>query len=261
MHRNVRTIRMVWVRELIHLRRMPTRIVAGLTQPLLFLFILGTGLTPLVAKNSLPGDVSYRTFIFPGILAMAIIISALFSAVAIVWDRELGFMREMLVAPVSRTSLVLGDVLGAGSVAVAQGILLIVLAPLIGVDLTVGRVFQLVLALLLLAFAVTAFGVMLASRMERTESFQTVIALVTQPMIFISGAFFPLAGLPLWLGVLCRLNPATYGVDLARRALLGSQDALTIGNWVVPVWFDVAVLLGFACAMLAEAVRLFRAIE
>ena len=116
-------------------------------------------------------------------------------------------------------------------------------------------------SLLLLAFALTAFGIVLASRMERMESFQMVMALVMQPMMFLSGAMFPLEGLPTWLGVLCRLNPATYGVDLARRTLLGSDFALTIGDWVVPVWFDVAVILGIGTAMLAVAVRLFNTIE
>lgn len=259
--RNLRTVGMVWTRELIRLRRMPTRIISGIAQPLLFLIVLGAGLKNLVGGRSLPGGVSYQVYIFPGILAMSIITSALFSAVAIVWDREFGFMREMLVAPVSRTSLVLGKAVGGGSVAVVQGLILIVFAPLIGVDLTVARVLGMIGSLLLLAFALTAFGIVLASRMERMESFQMVMALVMQPMMFLSGAMFPLQGLPTWLGVLCRLNPATYGVDLARRTLLGSDFALTIGDWVVPVWFDVAVILGIGTAMLAVAVRLFNTIE
>ncbi|MFM8971625.1 MAG: ABC transporter permease, partial [Actinomycetota bacterium] len=221
--RNLRTVGMVWTRELIRLRRMPTRIISGIAQPLLFLIVLGAGLKNLVGAQSLPGGISYQVYIFPGILAMSIITSALFSAVAIVWDREFGFMREMLVAPVSRTSLVLGKAVGGGSVAVVQGVILIVFAPLIGVDLTVARVLGMLGSLLLLAFALTAFGIVLASRMERMESFQMVMALVMQPMMFLSGAMFPLEGLPAWLGVLCRLNPATYGVDLARRTLLGSD--------------------------------------
>ena len=175
--RNLRTVGMVWTRELIRLRRMPTRIISGIAQPLLFLIVLGAGLKNLVGAQSLPGGISYQVYIFPGILAMSIITSALFSAVAIVWDREFGFMREMLVAPVSRTSLVLGKAVGGGSVAVVQGLILIVFAPLIGVDLTVARVLGMIGSLLLLAFALTAFGIVLASRMERMESFQMVMAL------------------------------------------------------------------------------------
>jgi ABC-2 type transport system permease protein len=259
--RNLRTIGMVWVRELIRLRRMPTRIISGLAQPLLFLLVLGAGMKNLVGGRGLPPGVSYQEFIYPGILAMSIITSSLFSAVAIVWDREFGFMREMLVAPVSRTSLVLGKAVGGGSVAVAQGIVLVVFAPLVGVGLTPLRVLGMLLSLLLLAFALTAFGIVLASRMERMESFQMVMALVMQPMIFLSGAIFPLRDLPGWLGVLCRLNPATYGVDLCRRAILENAQPLLIGDWVVPAWFDVAVVLTLGSVMLAAAVRLFSTIE
>jgi ABC-2 type transport system permease protein len=259
--RNLRTIGMVWLRELIRLKRMPTRIISGLAQPLLFLLVMGAGMSKLVGNRGLPGGVKYQVFIFPGILAMSVITSALFSAVAIVWDREFGFMREMLVAPVSRTSLVLGKAIGGGSVAVVQGVVLIVFAPVVGVHLTVARVAGLLVALLLLAFALTAFGIVLSSRMERMESFQMVMALVMQPMIFLSGAVFPLRNLPGWLSVLCRLNPATYGVDLARRAVLGNDLALTWGDYVVPVWLDIVIVLAIGTAMLGVAVRLFGKIE
>ncbi|HYL51656.1 MAG TPA: ABC transporter permease, partial [Acidimicrobiia bacterium] len=184
--RNLRTFWMVWLRELIRFKRRPIRILSGLVQPLLFLLVLGAGLKGLVASRDLPAGVSYQAFIFPGILGMSIITSSLFAAVAIIWDREFGFMHEMLVAPVSRTSLVLGKAVGGGSVAVMQGVVLIVIAPFIGVHLTVVRVLALLLALLMLAFALTAFGIVLASRMERMESFQMVMALVMQPMIFLS---------------------------------------------------------------------------
>jgi ABC-2 type transport system permease protein len=259
--RNLRTIRMVWLRELIRLRRRPIRLVRGLIQPLLFLLVLGAGLKGLVDSRSLPAGVSYQAFIFPGILGMSVITSSLFSAVAIVWDREFGFMREMLVAPVSRASLVLGKALGGGSVAVMQGILLIAFAPVVGVHVTILRVIAALLALLLLAFALTSFGIVLASRMERVESFQMVMALVVQPMIFLSGAIFPLRNLPGWLAVLCRLNPATYGIDLCRRALLPHPQALTFGDWIVPVWFDAAVVLALGAAMLAVAIRRFGKVE
>ncbi len=258
--RNVRTIGTVAYRELIRLRRMPTRIVSGLAQPILFLLVLGAGLQHLVGPEGISG-VSYQEYIFPGVLAMSVITSALFSAIAIVWDREFGFMREMLVAPVSRTSLVLGKAVGGGSVAVAQGIVLIVLAPVVGVDLTVLKVLGLLGSLILLAFAMTALGIVLASRMRRMESFQMVIALVLQPMIFLSGAIFPLNKLPGWLAIPCRLNPATYGVDLARRSLLGEGVALTIAHHVVPIWADIAIVLAMGSVLIAIATRFFGQVE
>jgi ABC-2 type transport system permease protein len=258
--RNLRTIRTVALRELIRLRRTPTRILTGFAQPVLFLLVLGAGLSHLVGKHGIRG-VSYQEYIFPGVLAMSVITSALFSAIAIVWDREFGFMREMLVAPVSRSALVLGKAVGGGSVAVAQGIVLIVLAPLVGVHLTPLNVLGLLGALVLLAFAMTALGIVLASRMRRMESFQMVMALVLQPMIFLSGAIFPLERLPGWLAVPCRLNPATYGVDLARRALLGEKQALTIAHHVVPIWGDVVIVLALGAALLAIATHFFGQVE
>jgi ABC-2 type transport system permease protein len=258
--RNLRTIGTVALRELIRLRRMPTRVVSGFAQPVLFLLVLGAGLEHLVGDGGING-VSYQEFIFPGVLAMSVITSALFSAIAIVWDREFGFMREMLVAPISRSAIVLGKAVGGGTVAVAQGIVLIVLAPFVGVHLTPLKVLGLLGALLLLAFAMTALGIALASRMRRMESFQMVMALVLQPMIFLSGAIFPLERLPGWLAVLCRLNPATYGVDLARRALLGESQALTIAHHVVPIWCDIFIVLAFGTAFLMVATRFLGQVE
>jgi ABC-2 type transport system permease protein len=254
--RNGRTIGMVWQRELIRLRRTPTRIITGLAQPVIFLFIMGSGLGRLI-EGGVPGGFDYEAFLFPGILSMSIITSALFSAVSIVWDREFGFMREMLVAPVSRTSIVLGKALGGGTVAVVQGLILIVAAPLVGVDLTVGRVLLLIVALLLLAYAMTAFGMVLATRIERMESFQMVMTLVMQPMIFLSGAVFPLQDLPGWLSVITHLNPATYAVDLVRRAVLPDAPGVEIAGTVVPMWAEAALVLGIGTGLLALAVRLF----
>jgi ABC-2 type transport system permease protein len=258
--RNGRTIAMVWQRELLRLRRTPTRIVTGLAQPIIFLFIMGAGLGSLIDRG-VPGGFDYEQFLFPGILSMSIITSSLFSAVSIVWDREFGFMREMLVAPVSRTSIVLGKTLGGGTVAVVQGLILVAAAPIVGVDLTVGRVVGLVGALLLMAYALTALGAVLATRIERMESFQMVMTLVMQPMIFLSGAVFPLQNLPAWLAVITRLNPATYAVDLVRRVVLPDSPAVEIGGWAVPMWAEAALVLALGTALLALAVRLFHRTE
>ena len=258
--RNVRAMLMVWRRDIIRLFRMPTRIVTGIAQPLLFLFVLGAGLEGAIGARGAAG-VDYQEYLFPGILAMSVLTSALFSAIAIVWDREFGFMREMLVAPVSRASLVLGKALGGGSVSVVQGLVLVLEAPLVGVSFTVASFFKMLGFLLLLAFSLTAFGIVVASRMQRMESFQMVMALVLQPMLFLSGAIFPLVALPDWLGVVTRLNPATYGVDAIRRVVLPNTVPLDILGWTVPLWADALVTLGFGTAMLTLAVKLFGKVE
>lgn len=254
--RNVRAMLMVWRRDIIRLFRMPTRIVTGIAQPLLFLFVLGAGLEGAIGARGAAG-VDYQEYLFPGILAMSVLTSALFSAIAIVWDREFGFMREMLVAPVSRASLVLGKALGGGSVSVVQGLVLVLAAPLVGVSFTVASFFKMLGFLLLLAFSLTAFGIVVASRMQRMESFQMVMALVLQPMLFLSGAIFPLVALPDWLGVVTRLNPATYGVDAIRRVVLPNTVPLDILGWTVPLWADALITLGFGATMLMLAVKLF----
>jgi ABC-2 type transport system permease protein len=254
--RNARTVGMVWRREMIRLRRTPTRIVTGIAQPLLFLFVMGAGLSRLI-ETDIAGDIDYQQFLFPGILSMSVITSSLFSSISVVWDREFGFLREMLVAPVSRTTIVLGKALGGGSVAAVQGLILVVTAPLVGVSLTPGRAIGLVLALLLLAFAMTAFGMVLATRMDRMESFQMVMTLVLQPMIFLSGTVFPLNDLPGWLNFLTRLNPATYGVDLVRRVALEDAPGVTLNGSVVPLWADALVVFVLGVALFALAVKLF----
>lgn len=259
--RNVATVGMVWRRELIRFRRAPTRIVTGLAQPMIFLFIMGSGLSRMMGPaGSAPGmpGVDFQEFLFPGVLAMSVLFSSLFSAISIVWDREFGFLREMLVAPVSRTALVLGKALGSGSVSVMQGVILLLAAPIVGIDLGPVEVIELLGLLLLLAFSLTAFGIVVASRMQRMESFQVVMSLVVNPMLFLSGAIFPLRDLDTWLVVATRLNPVTYGVDPIRRVLLGDAGALTIGGEVVPIWAEVSVVLLLGVAMLGLAVRSFR---
>jgi len=255
--RNARTVAMVWERELIRFRRSQARIVTGLAQPLLFLVVLGAGLSKFVGNRGAAG-VSYQAYLLPGVIAMSVLFSSLFSAISIVWDREFGFLREMLVAPVSRTALVLGKAVGGGSVSILQGIVLLVAAPFVGVHLTFLNVAEMILLLMALSFGLVSFGIVVASRIQRIESFQVVMSLVVNPMLFLSGAIFPLQRLPGWLGVAVKVNPATYGVDPIRRVMLGDKGALTLGGSVVPIWAEVLITLAMGSAMLALAVRSFR---
>ena len=258
--RNARTVAMVWERELIRFRRSRARIITGLAQPLLFLVVLGAGLSKFIGNRGAAG-VSYQQYLLPGVIAMSVLFSGLFSAISIVWDREFGFLREMLVAPVSRTSLVLGKAVGGGSVSILQGIVLLFAAPFLGVHLTVLNVAEMIALLLAFSFGLVSFGIVVASRIQRIESFQVVMSLVVNPMLFLSGAIFPLQRLPGWLRVAVRVNPATYGVDPIRRVILGDRGALTIGGNVVPIWAEVLIVLAMGSAMLALAVRSFRRTE
>ena len=151
---------------------------------------------------------------------MAILFSAVFGAMSIVWDREFGFLKEILVAPIDRSAVAIGKALGGATQAIIQGLILLILAPVIGIQLTVGSVLLLLPFLFVLAFALSALGVALASRMRSMQGFQVVMNFLVMPMFFLSGSLFPLTGLPEWMTVLTRLDPVTYGMDPIRRILL-----------------------------------------
>jgi ABC-2 type transport system permease protein len=256
----LRAIKIVWTRELIRFRKDRMRIVTSLIQPLLFLFVLGSGLNTVVQ-----GDVNLRTFIYPGVLCVAVMFTAIFSAASIVWDREFGFMREMMVAPVRRSSIIIGKCLGGATVASLQGVILIALAWAVDVPYSVPFVLGVLGMMLLLSFAMTAFGVMVAVRIKQMQAFMGVTQMVVMPMFFISGALFPVSGLPGWLAFLNRLDPITYAVDPMRKLVFSRLDVSVPGvtwfGWHVPVGLEVLMVLALGLVMLAVAIWEFSTTE
>ncbi len=220
----LRAIRIVWRRELIRYRADRLRIVTTLVQPLLFLFVLGSGLEALSRAGT--HGVGLKTFIYPGVLCMSVMFTAMFSAASIVWDREFGFLREMMVAPVRRSSIVLGKCLGGATVACFQGVIVLAMAGLVGVPYAPTLILGIFGLQLLLAFTITSFGLMVAIRIKQMQSFMGVMQMVIMPMFFISGALFPVVGLPLWLAILNRLDPLTYAVDADAHAGVRSPEHL-----------------------------------
>ncbi len=265
---DVRAVKMVWKRELIRFSRNRIRIVTSLMQPVLFLLVLGSGLGGITQGIAQKGF-DFKTFMFPGVLSMAVLFTAIFSAISIVWDREFGFLREMLVAPVSRSSLVIGKTLGGATVASFQGLVMMCLAGLVHVPYNPELFVILLLELLLIATALTAFGTMAASRMEQVESFQVVMQFFVLPMFFLSGAVFPLSKLPTWLRALTVIDPLTYGVDPMRRAVFSKLHHLkpaTIqtlapgvhwNGWRVPTLLELAIVGMMAVSMTAVAIWQF----
>jgi ABC-2 type transport system permease protein len=197
---------------------------------------------------------------------MAILFSAIFGAMSIVWDREFGFLKEILVAPIDRSAVAIGKALGGATQAMLQGIVLLVLAPVIGVKLDVGTVLALLPFLFILAFALSSMGVALASRMTSMQGFQIVMNFLMMPLFFLSGSLFPLTNVPDWMAVLGRLDPVSYGMDPIRRIVLGAtlpSEAvnglgLTLFGQVLPIGLEAAILLAFGALMLAIGVRNFR---
>jgi ABC-2 type transport system permease protein len=266
----VRAIKIVWLREMIRFRKDRMRIVTALIQPVLFLFVLGAGLQRISSAGT--HGVDLKTFIFPGILCMSVMFTAMFSAASIVWDREFGFLREMMVAPVRRSSIVIGKCLGGASVAALQGLIVLVLAGAVHVPydpLLIVGVFALQL---LLAFSVTAFGVMVAARIKQMQSFMGVMQMIVMPVFFISGALYPVSGLPGWLAFLNRLDPLTYAVDPMRRLVFSHLDlspravaaldpGVTWFGWRVPGLLEAAMVLVLGLVMMGIAIWEFSATE
>jgi ABC-2 type transport system permease protein len=266
----LRAIKVVWKRELIRFTRDRLRILTSLMQPFLFLFVLGTGLSQLASAGT--HGVNLRTFVYPGVLCMAVMFTAMFSAASLVWDREFGFLREMMVAPVRRSSLVLGKCLGGATVAGFQGVIVLCLAGLVGVPYAPGLLLEIFALQLLLAFAITAFGVMVAARIKQMQSFMALMQMAIMPMYFLSGALFPVSGLPQWLSVLNRLDPLTYAVDPMRRAVFAhikisavARHALDPGvtwwGWHVPGLLEAGVVAALGLAMLTVAIVEFSRAE
>jgi len=248
----------IWYRDVLRFSRDRMRIIASLGQPLLFLFVFGVGLSPAMSGLG-GGGMDFTQFMFPGIISMTILFTSIFSAVSIVWDREFGFLKEVMVAPVSRYAVALGKVAGGSTVAMFQGALILFLGPLIGVHMSAGQIVVLLGLMLLLAATMTSLGIMIAARQRTMEGFQMMMNFLLLPMFFLSGALFPLRGIPLWMEFLASINPVTYGVDsLQQVALRGSVSAQALAFISLhPITTDVAVMVVVGIAFLIPGVWLF----
>jgi ABC-2 type transport system permease protein len=259
----------IWYRDLIRFTRDRARLIGSLAQPVLFLVVFGVGLSSAFGAGSgvLPPRTTYLQFMYPGVVGMTVLMTSIFSAMSIVWDREFGFLREILVAPIDRSAVAVGKTLGGATQAMIGGVIMLVLAPLVGVQLTLAGVVEMLLLLLLLAVSLTAFGIAIASRMRSMQGFQVVMNFLMMPMLFLSGALFPLQGLPAWLAVITRFDPVTYAIAPVRVSLFSNAgyparfvDAaqVTIGGYTLPLVLDVAIVAVIGAAVLGFAVQALR---
>lgn len=249
-----------WVvayREVLRFVNERSRILSSLAFPLLFLVIFGAGFGGVIGSMS-PG-VDFIQFMYPGIVAMTVLTSSLFAGVSVVWDREFGFLREILVAPIGRSGIVLGKALGATMTALLQVLLMLIVAPLLGLTLTPQTIAALVPLVVILALGLSGLGIVIASFMTSQQGFQLVMQLLIFPLIFLAGVFFPVNDAPPWLEVLSKLNPLTYGVDAIRQVILGPGTGLgvVIGGHTMTVLEDVLVIGGLGAVLLGAAVAAF----
>ncbi|MGH8162196.1 MAG: ABC transporter permease [Gammaproteobacteria bacterium] len=221
------------------------RMVSNLGQPLLYLFILGSGL----GASTMFGGGGYRHFIFPGVLGLSLLFTSVFAAILIVFDRQMGFLKAVLVAPVPRRAIAIGKILSGAIQGLIPALILIIFVPILGLPTGATQLLGLIGAMVLAALSFSALGVAVAARFESTTVFPIVINAVLLPMFFISGALFPLARTPAWLQGLAYADPVAYAIDLMRGALLG--------HFFFPLWLSLAVLCGLVVILTWLATRVF----
>ncbi len=234
----MKTIYILWIRQLKRYVRSKSRMIGSIAQPLLFLVSLSFGFGPIFQKA---GNGNYLNFLVPGIIGMSIIFSAVFSGMEIIWDRQFGFLKETLVAPVSRFNIMLGRTLGGATMSVMQGLLVLVISLFMGFRPTSWLLFPVLLLLMLLvALLFTALGTMIASLLEDMQGFQLIVNFLIMPLFFLSGAIFPLQGLPKILSVISSLDPLAYGIDAFRGVLINIS---TFGMGTDIIVLSIATLL------------------
>lgn len=247
----MKSIYVLWLRQVKKYFRSKARIIGSLGQPLLFMFAFGFGLSPVFAKA---GEGNYLEFLIPGVIAMSVIFTAMFAGVEVIWDRQFGFLKETLVAPTSRLNIVLGRTLGGATVAVIQGILVFIIAVLAGFRPESWLMVILALIPLLgIALIFTSLGTAMATRMNDMQAFPIIMNFIMMPLFFLSGALFPLTGIPKGLKTVVMLNPLSYGVDLVRGILSGT--------YLFPVTLDIVVVVITCVVLMGIATALFNTIQ
>lgn len=257
--RDIQALATIWRREILHIWRDKPRLVGSSVQPVLFFIIMGNGLAP--ALGPMAGGIDFKKFLFPGILGMTILFSSVFYGITVVWDREFGFLKEILAAPVRRYVVALGRILAGATISMIQAFIVLMLVPLLaGVSLSLAMVLKLVPLLFLVAVLATSLGVALGGTMKSTQAFQVIMMVLVLPLYFLSGALFPLKNLPTWMDVLTKIDPMTYGVDPIRQiGLTTTLRSYGIQTFAIhSVGFDIWILLVFTAIMTAAAIAVFQ---
>jgi ABC-2 type transport system permease protein len=267
---DARAVKIVTHRELLRWSKDRGRLLTGLIQPFLFLFVLGTGLSSVVS-GAIPG-VSFQTFLFPGVLCTSVLFTGVFAGVSIVWDREFGFLREMLVAPIRRSSILIGKCLGGALVATGQGTIVLACAGLVDVPYDAVLLLELLGILFLVALAVCALGMLLGARIRDMQQLMPIIQLAITPMMFLSGAMYPIGDLPSWLLFLTKINPLTYAVQPMRHLTLQAvgvsqsqvealDPPITWFGWSVPIGLQILMIGVLGFVILVAAIKRFSATD
>jgi ABC-2 type transport system permease protein len=243
----IRGVYTLWLREVKRYLRDRVRIVSSFVQPLLWLLIFGTGMRYSGISQALPAGVDYPQYIFPGIIGQTLLFTSMFMGISVIWDREFGFLKEILVAPISRISIFLGKMLGDCTDALIQGTIVFALGLVLGIRLDALAFLEILPIMLLITFGLVSVGLIIASFMESLESYGVIQSFVNLPLFFLSGALFPVRGtsVPGWLQTASNFNPLTYGVDALRTIILGKA-------WqpLYPFYYELLLISCFDIAMI-----------
>ncbi len=242
----------VWLRDIKRYFRDKPRIIGSFAQPILFLFVLGTGIASSFSVFGGGGGEDFLNFMFPGIVGMTVLFTSFFSAMSIVWDREFGFLREILVAPVSRTSIVVGKLLGGSTIAMIQGSIILLFAPFLKIPITFVIFFKELGIMFLVAMTISTMGIILASVIKSMQAFQVITNFLLMPMFFLSGALFPLNQTVKWMNIVSKINPLSYGIDAMRFVLLNDASLQ-----LYPLWLDIIILVFLVLALSVIGAFLF----
>jgi ABC-2 type transport system permease protein len=256
--RDIQALATLWRREILHIWRDKPRLIGSSIQPILFFLIIGNGLAP--ALGPMAEGIDFKKFMFPGIIGMTILFSSLFYGITVVWDREFGFLKEILAAPVRRYIVALSKILAGATISLIQSFIVLMLVPLLaGVSLTLAMVLKLTPLLFIVSVLATSMGVALGGIIKSIQAFQVIMMVLVLPLYFLSGAIFPLKNLPSWMEVLSKIDPLTYGVDPIRQiGLTTTLRSHGIQAFAVnSLGFDIWMLLVFTAVMIAVAIAVF----
>ncbi|SES66984.1 ABC-2 type transport system permease protein [Salinibacillus kushneri] len=220
----------IWQRDLLKFFRDKARLFGSFTMPILFLLIFGGGMSgsmETMMAGSMPegaGEFNYVEFVFPGIVAMTLLMTSIFSAMSVIEDKDFGYMKEIMVSPISRVSIAVGKMLGSATIATIQGIMLFLLIPLLGLSYDIMALIQVIPFMFLLGCALSSLGLLFSSLINSTQGFQLTVQILVMPMIFLSGALFPVSNMPAWMDFIVKINPVTYGVDVMKKVMVDIEN-------------------------------------
>ena len=249
----VQVIYTIWLREMKRFIRARSRIIGNIATPFVWFILMGVGMNSTLFSM----DFNYFTFIAPGVIGMALLFNSIFAGISVIWDKQFGFLKEILVAPVSRQSIVLGKILGSSTISLINGLLILLIAIVLGSlqlsSLTLLGLAASIIFMLLIAFSFVSIGLAIASKLSNLEGFQLIMSFLVMPIFLLSGAFFPIDNVPVWMKILVYFDPLLYGVDGLRASLIGTS--------YFPLFVNFGVLIFFCTIMILLSSYLFSRME